>query len=285
VERENKIALLVLARPYHADPGMNHGLLEEFQALGYPVLTIRSIPKDPAWLSRWFKDDLASGKIENPLDIRDVWPENYSTNSVQKVWAAKFAARHPHVAVLDLSSFKCGHDAPTYGLISDIITAGKTPYLAMHDLDANKPAGSQKIRVKTYAYTLRRHQEMLEDRAARFDELEQRLAEHRNLLIAQRKEAQEKHHGAASTATERAFQQYLDEEEPVFGIKAADLEKEYPAAPPQHDHTADIAPLPPQVDFLNRASHAGTGCGGGCSGCGTGCASKPHLVPTLNLMD
>ena len=29
-----------------------------------------------------------------------------------KVWAAKFAARHPNVAVLDLSSFKCGHDAP-----------------------------------------------------------------------------------------------------------------------------------------------------------------------------
>ena len=25
----------------------------------------------------------------------DVWPENYSANSVQKVWAAKFAARHP----------------------------------------------------------------------------------------------------------------------------------------------------------------------------------------------
>ena len=50
-----------------------------------------------------------------------MWPENYSANSVQKVWAAKFAARHPNVVVLDLSSFKCGHDAPTYGLIDSII--------------------------------------------------------------------------------------------------------------------------------------------------------------------
>lgn len=32
-------------------------------------------------------------------------------------------ARHPNVAVLDLSSLKCGHDAPTYGLIDSIISS------------------------------------------------------------------------------------------------------------------------------------------------------------------
>ncbi|RBP45370.1 putative CoA-substrate-specific enzyme activase [Roseimicrobium gellanilyticum] len=284
-ERENKIVLLVLARPYHADPGMNHGLLEEFQALGYPVLTIRSIPKEPAWLSRWFREDLESGRISNPLDIRDVWPENYSTNSVQKVWAAKFAARHPHVAVLDLSSFKCGHDAPTYGLISDIIAASKTPYLAMHDLDANKPAGSQKIRVKTYAYTLRRHQEMLEDRAARFDELQQRLAERRNQLMARRKETLERQYDVARADMDCAFHRYLEEEESVFGIRTADLSKEYPASPPQFDRTADIAPQPPRVDFLTRTAQSGASCRGGCSGCGTGCSPKPQLAPSLNFID
>lgn len=93
----------------------------------------------------------------------DVWPENYSTNSVQKVWAAKFAARHPNVAVIDLSSFKCGNDAPTYGIIDKIISASNTPYLAMHDLDANKASGSIKIRVKTFAHTLKLHKERLED--------------------------------------------------------------------------------------------------------------------------
>ena len=96
-----------------------------------------------------------------------MWPENYSTNSVQKVWAAKYASRHPNIACLDLSSFKCGHDAPTYGLIDSIIASAGKAYSALHDIDANKPSGSIKIRVKTYAYTLMLLKEKLEDRAPR----------------------------------------------------------------------------------------------------------------------
>lgn len=175
VEAENRVALLLLGRPYHSDPGLNHGVLEEFQALGYPILSIRSIPKDEAWLARFFAEDLASGRIESPLEIRDVWPENYSANSALKVWAAKFAARHPNVVVLDLSSFKCGHDAPTYGIIDGVISAAATPYSALHDIDANKPGGSIKIRVKTYAHALRLHQERLEDLARKKEDLRHRI--------------------------------------------------------------------------------------------------------------
>ena len=54
----------------------------------------------------------------------------------------------PNIVVLDLSSFKCGHDAPTYGLIDNIISSSGTPYSALHDIDANKPGGSIKIRVQ-----------------------------------------------------------------------------------------------------------------------------------------
>jgi predicted CoA-substrate-specific enzyme activase len=163
VEAEDRIAILVLNRPYHADPGLNHGIPEEFQVLGYPILSIRSIPKDREYLDRYYKEELENGTIKSPLEINHVWPENYSVNSAQKVWGAAFAARHPNVCVLDLSSFKCGHDAPTYGLIDGIIQASKTPSAALHDIDANKPGGSIKIRVKTYAHSLRLHQERLED--------------------------------------------------------------------------------------------------------------------------
>jgi activator of 2-hydroxyglutaryl-CoA dehydratase/predicted nucleotide-binding protein (sugar kinase/HSP70/actin superfamily) len=166
-EREERVALLVIARPYHGDPGMHHGVVDEFQALGYPALTIRSIPKDAGYLHRFFRDDLAEDVIDDVFDVRDVWPENYSAQSVQKVWAAKFAARHPNVAVLDLSSFKCGSDSPTYGLIDRILAVSRTPHLTLHDLDANKPGGSIKIRVKTFAYTLERYRERLVDTAAR----------------------------------------------------------------------------------------------------------------------
>jgi predicted nucleotide-binding protein (sugar kinase/HSP70/actin superfamily) len=162
-EANNKMVILLLGRPYHLDPGLNHNVLDEFQVMGYPVLSMRSIPKDPEYLKKYFKNDLDMGRIKTPLSVTDVWPENYSANSSQKVWAAKFAARHPNIAILDLSSFKCGHDAPTYGIIDKIIAMSGTPYSAPHDIDANKPTGSIKIRVKTYAHTLSLREEMLED--------------------------------------------------------------------------------------------------------------------------
>jgi predicted nucleotide-binding protein (sugar kinase/HSP70/actin superfamily) len=171
----------MVGRPYHSDPGLNHGIPEEFQVLGYPILSVRSIPRDLPYLGRYFKEEVARG--QHPLDINDVWPENYSANSAQKVWAVKFAARHPNVVLLDLSSFKCGHDAPTYGLVDSIVAASGTPYAALHDLDANKPGGSIKIRVKTYAHSLKLHEEALEDAAKKKAELVQSLDRKRLELL------------------------------------------------------------------------------------------------------
>ncbi len=185
VEAENRVALLVVGRPYHSDPGINHGIGDEYQALGYPIVSVRSLPKDPEFLARFFKDEIARG--QSPLSINDVWPENYSANSAQKVWAVKFAARHPNLVVLDLSSFKCGHDAPTYGIIDSMMQASGTPYAALHDIDANKPGGSIKIRVKTYAHRLKLHQEHLEDKARKKAELELALGQKKLELLKRRR--------------------------------------------------------------------------------------------------
>jgi len=157
----------MVGRPYHSDPGLNHGIPEEFQILGYPILSIRSIPKDREYLDRYYKAELDKGTIKTPLELNHVWPENYSANSAQKVWAVGFAAHHPNVVLLDLSSFKCGHDAPTYGLVESIVSAAKTPYAALHDIDANKPSGSIKIRVRTYVHALKLHEERLSDHSQR----------------------------------------------------------------------------------------------------------------------
>lgn len=183
VEAEDRVAILLLSRPYHADPGLNHGIPEEFQVRGYPILSIRSIPKSREYLDRYFKEELESGKMKSPLDLNHVWPENYSVNSAQKVWGAVFAAHHPNVVVLDLSSFKCGHDAPIYGLIDSIIEKSKTPYAALHDIDANKPAGSIKIRVKTYTHALKLHEERLEDASKRRHQLEHAIDQKRLELL------------------------------------------------------------------------------------------------------
>jgi predicted nucleotide-binding protein (sugar kinase/HSP70/actin superfamily) len=169
VEARTACAILMVGAPYHSDPGLNHGIPEEFQVLGTRSLGAL----DPEGDSRTFAATSRKRwrRGQHPLDINDVWPENYSANSAQKVWAVKFASRHPNVVLLDLSSFKCGHDAPTYGIIDSIVSSAATPYAALHDLDANKPGGSIKIRVKTYAYSLKLHTESLEDAARKKSEL------------------------------------------------------------------------------------------------------------------
>ena len=191
VEAEDRVAILLLARPYHSDPGLNHGIPEEFQVRGYPVLSLRSIPKSREYLDRYFKEELASGQMKSPLELNHVWPENYSVNSAMKVWGAVFAAHHPNVVVLDLSSFKCGHDAPVYGLIDSIIQKSKTPYAALHDIDANKPAGSIKIRVKTYTHALKLHEERLEDSSKKKHLLEHAI-DNKRLELLELKEKQAK---------------------------------------------------------------------------------------------
>jgi len=207
VESENRVAILMVGRPYHSDPGLNHGIPEEFQVLGYPILSVRSIPRDLPYLARYFKEEAV--RKQHPLDINDVWPENYSANSAQKVWAVKFASRHPNVALLDLSSFKCGHDAPTYGIIESIVGTSGVPYAALHDIDANKPGGSIKIRVKTYAHSLKLHEEALDDSARKKVELAHRLDEKR-LELLQVKKAQLEARKVSDPEIERQIAELAD---------------------------------------------------------------------------
>jgi hypothetical protein len=148
------------------------------------------LPKDVEYLRRYFKDGAhdTGGRNLSPLDINDVWPENYSTNSAERVWAAKVAARHPNLAILDLSSFKCGHDAPTYGIVDAIVRSSGVPHAALHDLDANKPGGSIKIRVKTYHHTLSRRREALEDVGNEKKKVAHDLDQKRLMLLEKKKQ-------------------------------------------------------------------------------------------------
>jgi predicted nucleotide-binding protein (sugar kinase/HSP70/actin superfamily) len=85
LEAEDLTGIVMLGRPYHHDPGLNHGIFEEFQKLGYPALPQTSLPVDAWTLERAFGSD-------HPLDIEDVWKHSFSASTSQKVWAAKFVA-------------------------------------------------------------------------------------------------------------------------------------------------------------------------------------------------
>jgi predicted CoA-substrate-specific enzyme activase len=159
LEREDRIGIVMLGRPYHHDPGLNHEILDEFQKLGYPVFSQNTLPLDEDMLERLFGEEVRAGAITSPLDITDAWKNSYSCSTNHKVWAAKFTARHPNLVALEISSFKCGHDAPIYGVIEGIIEQSGTPYFCFKDLDENKPSGSIKIRIETIDYFLRRYRE------------------------------------------------------------------------------------------------------------------------------
>jgi predicted nucleotide-binding protein (sugar kinase/HSP70/actin superfamily) len=177
LEAEERIGVVVLGRPYHNDPGVNHEILEEFQKIGYPVLTLQSLPIDPDIVGPLFEEDVKAGLIEDPMDIRDAWKNSYSENTSQKVWAAKYTARHPNLVALELSSFKCGHDAPIYSVVEETVTKSGTPYFSFKDIDENKPTGSIKIRVETIGYFLKRYREDMVARKNKEREIDGKLKE------------------------------------------------------------------------------------------------------------
>jgi predicted CoA-substrate-specific enzyme activase len=157
LEKEKRVGIVVLGRPYHADPGINHDILPELQKRGYPIFTIESLPVDHETLFKLFGDELGTGELYAPMSIDDVWKNSYSENTNKKLWAAKYVARHKNLVAVDLSNFRCGNDAPIYSTVESILRASDTPYFTFHDIDENKPAGSIKIRIETIDYFLKQY--------------------------------------------------------------------------------------------------------------------------------
>lgn len=156
--KNQKPCLLVLARPYHMDPGIGHEIEAEIQAHGYPILWLQYLPSDPDLLNWLFESDLREGRIKSPFDISDVWTSSFSSNTNEILWGAKVAARCPWIAcVVRLSSYECGMDQPTYTPAQKIVEATGTLYFKFGDLDSTKPAGGIKIRVETISHYLARY--------------------------------------------------------------------------------------------------------------------------------
>jgi predicted nucleotide-binding protein (sugar kinase/HSP70/actin superfamily) len=155
---EDKPCILVLARPYHMDPGIGHEIEIDLQAYGYPVLWMQYLPIDDDLMQWVFGADLRAGLIQSPFDIADVWASSYSSNTNEILWGAKYAARVPWIAcVIRFASYECGMDQPTYTPVQQIVERSGTLFFSFQDLDSTKPAGSVKIRVETIAHYLERY--------------------------------------------------------------------------------------------------------------------------------
>ena len=159
------------------------------------------------------------------MDISDVWKNSYSENTSRKVWAAKYIARHPNLIALELSSFKCGHDAPIYTVVEEIIEHSGTPYFCFKDIDENKPTGSIKIRVETIGYFLSRYREDMVRNKGKEKSIDDKLADYERRLRAQLRLAEQE---------QRIHQSFEQGAMPDIHVSVAALAASAPRETPQH---------------------------------------------------
>jgi hypothetical protein len=171
VESENRPCILMVSPPVPLGPGAQPRHPEEFQVLGYPVLSgaqrppglrvlealfpgrVRPRPA-PARHQRRVAGELLGQQRSEGLggEVRRSAPERRAARSVElQVRPRRADLRHRREHRLRQR---------------DALSA------ALHDIDANKPGGSIKIRVKTFAHSLKLYQETLEDLAKKKSELE-----------------------------------------------------------------------------------------------------------------
>ena len=139
---EGRAVAVILSRPYHADPGLSHGVSMELAARGIPVLGLLSLPS---------ADDALA-------DLSEIAPALTNSGSAEKLWAARVTAADPSLVAVDVSSFRCGQDAAILGTLTDLLDAADKPWLALHDLDEQRPAATIRMRVETFVAAVRRYE-------------------------------------------------------------------------------------------------------------------------------
>ena len=97
----------------------------------------------------------------------------------------------------------------------------------LHDIDANKPSGSIKIRVKTYVHALKLHEERLQDFSSRKRELELAIDKKR-LALLELREDQMRARSEKDPAVEAQIQSIREKISTYEWIKNAKAKEELP---------------------------------------------------------
>ncbi len=137
-----RCAIVLIGRPYHADPGLHHELGSELASLGRSSMTLRALPHSP--------DLLESVGCASPHDLSDL-PFLTNSGDGERLAAARLVGQHPFLVAIELSHFKCGQDASLYAHVAEAARGpeGK-PFLALHDLDESRPVASLRLRIRTF---------------------------------------------------------------------------------------------------------------------------------------
>jgi predicted nucleotide-binding protein (sugar kinase/HSP70/actin superfamily) len=133
---ENRFAVVVSGRPYHADPLINHGLPELLAGFGVDVIPESAVP-------------LAADLSLKQSNILTQWAY---TNRILSV--AKAVAHTPHLEMLQITSFGCGLDAICADEVREILqNEGKMYSLIKMDEITN--LGAVRIRLRSMLDAIR----------------------------------------------------------------------------------------------------------------------------------
>ena len=136
IEQTGEHAILLVGRPYHIDPEINHGIAEMIQAYDLPILS---------------EDCVYHVAVDAPkISVVNQWSYH-----ARLYHAAQFAAQNPNVTLIQLSSFGCGLDALTIEQVKEILEAHGKIY-TMIKLDEVSNLGAARIRLRSLLAALKK---------------------------------------------------------------------------------------------------------------------------------
>lgn len=160
LKETNNKGIVLAGRPYHMDPGINHGIAQLINTLGMAVLTEDSVARP--------------GTLERPIRVVDQWA--YHSRLYE---AAAFVASEENLELVQLNSFGCGIDAVTSDQTQEILESqGKIFTLLKIDEVSNLGAARIRLRSLKVAMEERERQaELQKSRQAALIEAEKAAAE------------------------------------------------------------------------------------------------------------
>ncbi len=139
MEENNKCGIVIVGRPYHVDPEINHGIPEMISAYDLAVLTEDSLPID--------------FEPERPLRVVDQWVYHSRMYS-----AAEFVRERNDLELIQLNSFGCGLDAVTTDQICEILEKSNKLYTVLK-IDEVNNLGAARIRIRSLLAAMRMRKE------------------------------------------------------------------------------------------------------------------------------
>ncbi|MBR5913543.1 MAG: 2-hydroxyacyl-CoA dehydratase [Selenomonadaceae bacterium] len=136
IKQTGENAILLVGRPYHIDPEINHGISEMIQSYNLPIISEDSI------------DHL-------PVKSKNISVVNQWSYHARLYHAAHFVAENENLTLIQLSSFGCGLDALTTDQVKEILECHGKIY-TMIKLDEVSNLGAARIRLRSLLAALKK---------------------------------------------------------------------------------------------------------------------------------